>query len=47
MRAFRDFLKDKFMKVYGTKYYYWIPATLREKTKEFWTNPRLARFGID
>lgn len=35
MRCFRDFLKQKFMDAYGSKYYYWVPSTLRQKTKEF------------
>jgi hypothetical protein len=35
MRAFRDFLKSLFSDLHGTRYYYWIPATLKTKTEEF------------
>ena len=38
MRCFRDFLKQQFMDAYGEKYYYWVPSTLRQKTKEFFCN---------
>jgi hypothetical protein len=35
LRAFRAFLKQQFRDMYGNRYYYWIPTTLRAKTKEF------------
>lgn len=40
MRAFRDFLKHQFMDTYGSRYYYWILPTVREKTKEFFLSDK-------
>ena len=38
LRAFRDFCKKMFMDTHGSKYYYWVLATVRRETKDFFTN---------
>ena len=46
LRAFRDTFKSEFQRLHGKKYYYWIPQTLRNKTKVFFTDHRY-RFSDD
>ena len=36
LRAFRRHLKDQYRKMYDRRYYYWIPSTLRQSTREFY-----------
>ena len=36
MRSFRAYLKGQFKYLYSKQQYYWVPKTLREKTRLFY-----------
>ena len=35
VRAFRAFIKSQYKEMYGVRYYYWVPGSMKINTHEF------------
>ena len=35
LRAFRQFIKTQYQEMYGVRYYYWVPGSMKNNTHEF------------